>query len=307
MRPDLRDRVVLPILLPLGIIVVMAGVLYGFSRILLSLTADTATATALVVAAAVVTTAGIAASRKQVRGSTIVAMVGAIAGVAMLAGGIALAVVAGEGEEGGEAPAVTVHLAAKDIAFQPTELSVPAGQPFVIDFDDKDVGVQHNVQIYATEDYSGTPLFDGELVTGPLHATYHVGALDPGPYFFKCVVHANMTGRIAAEEGAGPGSPGEPGGPGGGVTVTAASLAFDTSEIVLPADKPSTITFRNQDAGVQHNISIYSDPNLGQQLFQGELVTGPGQADYPIPPIPTGTYYFQCDVHPTMNGTVRDG
>jgi plastocyanin len=35
---------------------------------------------------------------------------------------------------------------------------------------------------------------------------------------------------------------------------------------------------------------------------------GPAVRIYPVPAIPTGVYYFQCDVHPgLMNGTVRAG
>jgi plastocyanin len=33
-------------------------------------------------------------------------------------------------------------------------------------------------------------------------------------------------------------------------------------------------------------------------------VTGPASIDYEIPAIPAGEYYFHCDVHPNMNGTV---
>ncbi len=36
-------------------------------------------------------------------------------------------------------------------------------------------------------------------------------------------------------------------------------------------------------------------------------MTGPATAEYAVPPLPAGEYYFQCDVHPTMNGTVVDG
>jgi plastocyanin len=107
-----------------------------------------------------------------------------------------------------------------------------------------------------------------------------------------------MTGEIEAAGGGGGG------GGGGGITVRAQNISFDTDSIRLPADAPSTITFENADAGVQHNISIYSGPDLAEQLFQGDLVTGPGSAEYPIPPLPAGQYYFQCDVHPNMNGAV---
>jgi plastocyanin len=91
------------------------------------------------------------------------------------------------------------------------------------------------------------------------------------------------------------------------VAVSALNVAFDTDSIALPADAPSTIAFDNQDAGVQHNISIYSDSELAELFFQGELVTGPGSIDYAIPPFAAGEYYFQCDVHPNMNGTVVAG
>ena len=57
---------------------------------------------------------------------------------------------------------------------------------------------------------------------------------------------------------------------------------------------------------MQHNIAIYSD-DRSRQLFNGELVTGPATVEYDVPPLPAGQYYFQCDVHPNMNGTVVVG
>jgi plastocyanin len=300
-KPDTRDRLLLPLLLPLGILAAVALALWGFSRILLGVHGTPATAVALIVAATIVTVSALAAGRPQVRGSTIAAVLGGVAGMAMLAGGIAIAVVSEEEGEGpGPGPAATIQLVAANILFEQTALSVPAGQPFTIAFDNRDAGVQHNVQIFDTPDFSGTPLFDGELVTGPAQVDYQVPALAPGTYPFRCVVHpATMTGEIQAVEGGGGG-----GGGGGGVTVTAQNIAFDTDTIDLPADTASTITFDNRDAGVQHNISIYSDSSLGELLFKGDLVTGPATAQYSIPPEPAGEYYFQCDVHPTMNGSV---
>src|SRR5215216_943297 len=151
MRPALRDRLVMPVLLPLGILAVIAAALFGFSRILLSLTPTAATATAIVVAIGVVVTASIAAGRKQVRLSTIGAMLGVTAGVAMLAGGVALAVVGGETEgEGGEEKPV-VALAAFNIAFEPTSLDVPAGEAFTLRFNNRDAQTQHNVEIFQSK------------------------------------------------------------------------------------------------------------------------------------------------------------
>jgi len=324
MKKDVRDRLLLPLLLPVGILLFIALILWGFSRILLGLTATTATVTAVVAALGIMVVAAVAAGRTTVRGSTIAAMFAATAGVAMLAGGIALAFVAGgdEGEEpgppDGEVP--VVQLVAQDIAFNPTDLTVPAGVPFEIAFDNRDAGQQHNVAIFDNPDFSGTPVFEGDLVSGPGQTTYRVNPLEPGPYSFLCVVHPTMTGQIEAVEGAGGsggGGPGEPGGgggppggggePGGGQTVVAQNIAFDTQTIELPPEAVVTITFDNRDAGTPHNISIYSDESLGETLFQGEIVTGPATIPYEVGPLPAGEYYFHCDVHPNMNGAVRVG
>jgi plastocyanin len=298
MRTSTRDRVVLPILLPIVMLLVIAAVLFGFSRILLSLTADAATAIALIVALSILVVAAVVASRSVVRASSLASMLGAVAGVAMLAGGIALIAVGAGVEQGeGRGPTVTISLIAKDIAFDETKLSVPADKPFAIDFDNQDAGIQHDVQIFDNEGFTGTPLLSGEIVTGPAKVTYEAPALESGTYFFHCSVHpAQMHGTIQATAG-------PPGGGGAGVTVTAQSLQFDTDRIELPA-APSTIHFENDDPGIQHNIAIFTDSSLGTNLFRGEIVTGPATVDYAIPALDPGSYYFHCDVHPTMSGTV---
>src|SRR5262245_20291290 len=291
MKPAIRDRLVLPVLLPIGIMVVIGAVLYGLSRILLSLTPTAATFTALVVAIGVVAAASFAAASKQVRISTLGAMVGAVAGVAMLAGGIALAVVAGHGEEGEEEHPV-VTLAAANIAFEPVSLTAPAGVPFTLQFHNQDAGVQHNVEIFSDPGFTGEPAFAGEIITGVRQVQYPVPALEAGPYAFRCVVHPDMTGELEAVEGEGGGGGGGGEGEGGpgGVTVVAQGTAFDTATIDLPPSAPTTITFDNRDAGVQHNIAIYSDDTLSDELFNGEIVTGPTTVDYAVPPIDPGSY-----------------
>jgi len=295
-----RDRLVMPILLPLAILAVIAGVLYGFSRILLSITPTAATVTAIVVASGVLATASTAAGRKQVRLSTLGAMLGVTGGVAMLAGGIALAVTGGAEEEpgGGERPVVAI--AAFNIAFEPTSLTVPASEAFTIRFHNQDAGTDHNVEIFDDPEFGGTALFAGDLITGVREIDYAVDPLEAGAYFFRCIVHANMTGEMQAV-GGGPGEPGQGGA--GGVTVVAQDVAFDTSTIEL-TPVPTTITFDNRDAGVQHNIAIYGDSSLADTLFDGELVTGPTTIQYEIPALPPGEHYFQCVVHPNMSGTV---
>ncbi len=94
-----------------------------------------------------------------------------------------------------------ITVVAQGIAFQTTCIQARAGAPFTIHFDNKDAGTQHNVQIFNDPSGpTGTPIFQGDLVTGPNTADYSVDAFDAGTYFFNCVVHpTQMTGKVVAK------------------------------------------------------------------------------------------------------------
>jgi plastocyanin len=207
----------------------------------------------------------------------------------------------------------TVKVVAQGIAFTEGDcIQATAGEPFSIEFDNRDETTQHNIVVFAGEEATGETAFRGELITGPDQATYDVPALDAGTHAFHCEVHPTMVGQVEVTAGGGGGG-GQGGGGGGGggggspaVTVTASGIAFDTSTIDLQADQPSTIHFVNEDNATQHNIAIYpSADDLANFLFRGEPITGPSETDYAVDPLKAGTYYFQCDIHPTMNGTVN--
>jgi plastocyanin len=87
------------------------------------------------------------------------------------------------------------------------------------------------------------------------------------------------------------------------IPVTAQGLAFDTAELTLPAGGDAVIAFTNNDTGIPHNVAIYTEPG-GDPIFQGEIVAGPTTVEYRFPAPDPGTYYFQCDVHPQMSGSV---
>ncbi|HYI44010.1 MAG TPA: cupredoxin domain-containing protein [Actinomycetota bacterium] len=91
----------------------------------------------------------------------------------------------------------------------------------------------------------------------------------------------------------------------GGTAVEAVNVAFSTDVLELPADEEAELAFTNSDAAsVPHNIAIYEDDSADKTLFQGETIPGGSEVTYQIDPLAKGEYYFQCDVHPGMNGTV---
>jgi plastocyanin len=87
----------------------------------------------------------------------------------------------------------TLHIAAQNIQFDTDHLAAPAGQGWVLEFDNNDAGVPHNVEIV---DATGASVFKGEIVMGPTKVSYQVPALTAGTYRFLCDVHPTMTGTL---------------------------------------------------------------------------------------------------------------
>ena len=93
------------------------------------------------------------------------------------------------------APAGGAVITAQNTKFDRTELTVPAGKPFQLLFENRE-GVPHNVSIFV--DDPGQPLFAGEIFSGPGSRTYDVPALTAGTYKFRCDVHTDMAGTVTA-------------------------------------------------------------------------------------------------------------
>jgi plastocyanin len=89
----------------------------------------------------------------------------------------------------------------------------------------------------------------------------------------------------------------------GGFEISAANLVFDRSELVVPADVAVGLVFENRESA-PHNIAIYADDSAGQALFVGEVFSGPGSRLYRLPALAAGTYFFRCDVHQDMTGSL---
>jgi plastocyanin len=85
-------------------------------------------------------------------------------------------------------------IVAKDLAFSPTSLTIPADTATQITLDNQE-SAPHNIAI---KDAAGATLFKGEIVTQTT-VVNNVPALAAGSYTFWCEVHPNMTGTLTAE------------------------------------------------------------------------------------------------------------
>jgi plastocyanin len=221
---ETKDRLLLPIVIPLAATVALAFVILAFSRILLAVPSEAATPIALAMALNVLTGAALFASLPRLR-SWVIKGVLVVGALLLAVGAVTSMAVSGELDE----------------LFKKEE-AAPEAAP------------------------------------------------EPGP------------GTSPAEEGEGE-SPGPGPAPGPGPGISASGIEFDKTELELPAGQETPLPFDNKDVGIPHNVSIYAEQG-GEALFQGEIITGPAKVDYSVPALDPGSYYFQCDVHPNMSGTV---
>lgn len=74
---------------------------------------------------------------------------------------------------------VSVSLIARNIAFDKSTITVPAGATVVMTFDNQDSGTTHNFALY-TDSTAKTKIFAGDFVTGPKTVTYTFTAPSQG-------------------------------------------------------------------------------------------------------------------------------
>jgi plastocyanin len=84
-------------------------------------------------------------------------------------------------------------------------------------------------------------------------------------------------------------------------------IRFDKDTLTAQSGATVTINVTNQDEGVPHSFSVYTDSSAAQPLAEGsvgDVCTGPCSYSLTFVAPEPGVYFFRCDVHPTqMNGT----
>ena len=86
------------------------------------------------------------------------------------------------------------------------------------------------------------------------------------------------------------------------VTITSVDMEFEQTTVTVAAGEAFTMALVNEDS-MQHNVAIYTDSSASDELFIGEYVTD-GVIAYDIPALEPGEYFFRCDLHPDMVGTL---
>ena len=87
--------------------------------------------------------------------------------------------------------------------------------------------------------------------------------------------------------------------------VEAKGTKYNTGTITVIQGQLAQITFSNQDAGVYHNIAVYTANPGGAPVWNGEPIEGRKKITYEhVFNLAPGTYAYRCDFHPTvMTGT----
>jgi plastocyanin len=102
----------------------------------------------------------------------------------------------------------------------------------------------------------------------------------------------------AAAKPPAPSGPVDPNGP----MIVAKDMKFQPATVEVKADTAFTLHFHNQDSA-PHNVGIYTDSSAGTAVSVGDIVSA-SMVDQAVPALKAGTYFFRCDVHHDMTGTI---
>jgi len=85
--------------------------------------------------------------------------------------------------------------------------------------------------------------------------------------------------------------------------VVAQGNAFSPTTLDVTADKAFSLTLDNKDSA-PHNVAIYTDSSASTSISVGEIVSST-KATQQVPALKPGSYFFRCDVHHEMTGTIN--
>ena len=194
-----KDRFLLPVLIPLGAMALIGAIAFSMSRVLLNVPKIVATSVALMTAVNLLAVCAYLASRpefnfRKAGPLLVVVLIPLLVGGAVASGAVEIK---GEKEHAEKVPSLAVvEIAAKNTAFDVSELKVPAGVAFEIKFTNSDTAA-HNVTILK-EKGSAEVLFKKPFFEGPKTQEWKASPIPAGAYYFQCDLHPNMSGQVTA-------------------------------------------------------------------------------------------------------------
>jgi plastocyanin len=191
---DLRERALLPVLIPVVTIIVVELLVFSVSRVLLATGKLTAVGVALAIAVAILVGAAAIANAERVKTASVVGLL-VLAGLAALVAGAAAAQ---KGPFYGDEPAHTeakgVEVSAKSLAFDTKKLDLPATNA-AITLKNEDTQ-PHNIAIFKSKTTLNAPVFRGKNAEAGKTEVYEIGALTAGVLYFHCDIHPTMNGQV---------------------------------------------------------------------------------------------------------------
>jgi plastocyanin len=124
------------------------------------------------------------------------------------------------------------------------------------------------------------------------------------PLFAFAYVFSNVRPPQAAEDAATP----EPTGPCEECEIAAVPpIAFDKAELTVPPSTEITVAFSNDEQGVPHTFTVWetkADAGGGEPVVDSGNVAGGAERDVQFESPDSGTWYFNCTIHPAMEGDI---
>jgi plastocyanin len=117
-----------------------------------------------------------------------------------------------------------------------------------------------------------------------------------GLVVLSAVTAACSSSAAQAPASAGPVDPDAP-------VIVAQGNAFSPAAVDVTADEVFSLTLDNKDSA-PHNVAIFTDSSASTSISVGEIVSA-AKTTQQVPALDAGSYFFRCDVHKEMTGTIN--
>lgn len=297
----MRDRLLLPLFIPVGVAIVIGMLIYSVGTILLEIGSPWATYLAIGGATLILLVASVLAVGPRLR-PELVSLATSLPVSAVI--GIGLFMVArpgpSTGEETGVAVVTQANQIATDNAFSLTALRVPVNAPITLNFQNNGQAL-HNMHVLGVNSADGKEI-KGELIGNGKSEVMTFTLATAGTWDFQCDVHpVEMKGKVTAVEGAVAGSAEAAGaigtGGSGGTAMIATDNKFDKSQLTISSTQDVTIAFQNKGSAL-HNWHVLNVQDAAGKDIKTQLIGGGKTENITFRLDKPGTYDYTCDVHP---------